>query len=200
MFDILDPLLLIKTVGLIGVFAIIFTESGLFFGFFFPGDSLLFTAGLLASQGFFSFPELYFGSAIAASLGGVLGYAFGEQVGPSIFTRQDSFFFHKKHLGEAQQYYERHGIKTIILARFLPIVRTFAPILAGVGKMQYKTFLIFNVLGAFLWAFLLSGLGYYLGRVVPDPERYILPIILFIVVLSFLPAVVKFLRTRRSVR
>ena len=200
MFDILDPLLLIKTVGLIGVFAIIFTESGLFFGFFFPGDSLLFTAGLLASQGFFSFPELYFGSAIAASLGGVLGYAFGEQVGPTIFTRQDSFFFHKKHLGEAQQYYERHRIKTIILARFLPIVRTFAPILAGVGKMQYKTFLIFNVLGAFLWAFLLSGLGYYLGRVVPDPERYILPIILFIVVLSFLPAVVKFLRTRRSVR
>jgi membrane-associated protein len=200
MFDIFDPLFLIKTAGLIGVFAIIFTESGLFFGFFFPGDSLLFTAGLLASQGPFSFPELFLGSALSASLGGIFGYAFGKQIGPSLFARQDSFFFRKKYLIQAQDYYQKHGIQTILLARFLPVVRTFAPILAGIGAMPYKTFLIFNIVGAFVWTLLLCGLGFYLGNVIPDPESYILPVVLIIVVLSFLPAMLKFLRARRASR
>lgn len=187
MTHLLDPVFIISTLGLLGVFAIIFIESGVFFGFFFPGDSLLFTAGLLASENFFSFPVLVLGCALSAFLGGLVGYFFGVRVGPAIFSREDSFFFHKKHLLNAQAYYSAHGKMTIVLARFLPIVRTFAPILAGVGKMNRRTFMLFNFFGAVLWSLLLTGIGYFLGRVIPDAERYILPFVLIIIVASFLP-------------
>ncbi len=133
MTNFLDPHFLINTFGLLGVIAIVFAESGLFFGFFLPGDSLLFTAGLLASQGFLNPPILFFGVILAAILGDNVGYTFGRKIGPAIFKKENSIFFNKKYIEKAHAFYEEHGNKTIILARFIPIVRTFAPIVAGGG-------------------------------------------------------------------
>jgi len=183
----LDPAFLIQTLGLLGVFAIVFAESGLFFGFFLPGDSLLFTAGLLASQGHFNVILLWLGCIIAAIAGDSVGYAFGKKVGPKIFSREDSFLFHKKHVIRTQAFYEKYGKKTIILARFVPIVRTFAPILAGVGNMEYRSFFVYNVIGGLIWSTLLIFLGFVLGSFIPDIDQYLLPIVLVIVVLSFVP-------------
>ena len=150
-FHIFDPMIIIKTLGLIGVLIIVFAESGLFFGFFFPGDSLLFTAGFLASQNYLNISILVFGAFICAVLGDSVGYWFGRKVGPKIFTKEDSIFFHKKHIERAQNFYNKYGNKTIFLARFVPIVRTFAPIVAGVGQMKYKNFLTYNIFGGFVW-------------------------------------------------
>jgi len=186
MFDIVS---LIKTAGYLGLFGIIFAESGLFVGFFLPGDSLLFTAGFLASQGYLNIWLLVPLCFAAAVLGDNFGYAFGRRVGPKIFKREDSFLFHKQHLERARSFYERHGKKTIILARFVPFARTFAPILAGVGEMHYRTFFSYNVIGGFLWAVCLPLLGYFLGSMIPGIDRYLLPIILAIVIISILPAV-----------
>lgn len=183
----LDPAFLVAAFGLVGVFAIVFAESGLFFGFFLPGDSLLFTAGLLASQGHFNIVLLWLGCTIAAIGGDSVGYAFGKRVGPKVFFREDSLFFHKKHIDRTRAFYEKHGKKTIVLARFVPIVRTFAPILAGVGEMEYRTFLSYNIIGGVLWSTLLIFLGYGLGSVVPSIDRYLLPIVFAIIVISFLP-------------
>lgn len=185
----LDLIQIIKAVGYIGIFAIIFAESGLLFGIFLPGDSLLFTAGFLASIGVLNLPVLVVGVFLAAILGDNVGYAFGKKVGPLIFKREDSFWFHKKHLERTQKFYEKHGGKTIILARFLPVVRTLAPILAGAGTMKYKTFFIYNVVGAVLWGVGVTSAGFLLGRVIPNVDRYLLPIILLIIFLSLLPAV-----------
>ncbi len=193
---ILNPMELISFVGLFGIFAIIFAESGLFIGFFLPGDSLLFTAGLLASQGYFPIWGLVIGSAIAAIAGDSVGYQFGRRLGPKIFTKEDSFFFHKKHIIRAQGFYEKHGKKTIILARFIPVVRTFAPIVAGVGGMKYKTFFIYNVVGGILWTVTLSLIGYFLGNAIPDIDTYILPIILGIILVSTLPVVIRLVRNK----
>ena len=136
----IDLISLIKTAGYLGLFFIVFAESGLFIGFFLPGDSLLFTAGFLASQGYLNIWILAPLMFVAAVLGDNFGYAFGKKVGPALFNKEDSFLFHKDHLVKANDFYAKHGPKTIVMARFLPIVRTFAPILAGVGKMEYKTF------------------------------------------------------------
>lgn len=187
----LDPQFLIATLGLLGIFAIVFAESGLFFGFFFPGDSLLFTAGLLASQGHFNIFLLWVGCVIAAIVGDSVGYAFGRKVGSKLFIREDSFFFHKKHLDRTSAFYLKHGKQTIILARFVPIVRTFAPILAGVGRMEYRVFLSYNVIGGALWSTLLIFLGFVLGSVIPSIDRYLLPIIVIIIALSFLPIIIE---------
>ncbi|NDF13371.1 MAG: DedA family protein [Proteobacteria bacterium] len=189
---------LVKTAGLAGVIAVVFAESGLFFGFFFPGDSLLFTAGLLASQGFLPIGWLLVGVAIAAVVGDSVGYWFGKKTGPAIFSREDSLFFHKKHVVRAQKFYEVHGKKTIILARFVPIVRTFAPILAGVGQMDYRTFLSFNVIGGLAWSLGLTTLGYFLGSLIPSIDHYLLPIVLLIIAISFIPIVSEYLRSRRN--
>lgn len=186
----IDLIELIKAVGYAGLFGIVFAESGLFIGFFLPGDSLLFTAGFLASQGFLDIWLLLALTFSAAVLGDNVGYAFGARVGPTLFKRDDSFFFHKDHLERARLFYERHGGKTIILARFMPIVRTFAPILAGVGKMHYRTFMAFNLIGAFLWAIGVTLLGYLLGNVIPGVDKYLLPIIAFIIFLSILPGII----------
>lgn len=179
---------LIQAVGYLGVFTIVFLESGLLIGFFFPGDSLLFTAGFLASQGFFDITVLISGCFIAAVLGDSIGYLIGAKLGPKIFTKENSIFFHKKHLASAQSFYDKHGGKTIILARFIPVIRAFAPVVAGVGKMDYKKFLTFNLVGAVLWAIGVTLAGYYLGSLIPDVDKYLLPIVGLIVIASVLPA------------
>ena len=186
---------LIKTIGLLGVFGFVFAESGLLIGFFLPGDSLLFTAGFLASQGLFNIWVLAIGSFIAAVVGDSVGYEFGKKVGPKLFTRDDSVIFNKEHLIRAQVFYERHGGKTIILARFMPVIRTFAPIVAGIGKMKYRTFVAYNIIGGVLWAIGLSLLGYFLGRAF-DIDKYILPIVGGILVLSVLPGIIHVLRSK----
>lgn len=188
---------LIKTVGYLGIFAIAFAESGLFFGFFLPGDSLLFTAGLLASQGYLNIWLVVIGISIAAILGDNVGYAFGRNVGPKIFKREDSRFFHKDNLIRAERFYQQHGPLTIVLARFMPFIRTFAPIVAGVGKMRYKTFLLYNIAGGLLWSFSLPLAGYYLTKLIPGIESYITYVILLIVVLSVLPPTIHWLKTNK---
>jgi membrane-associated protein len=196
--SLLDPVLIIKTAGLAGVLLIVFAESGLFFGFFLPGDSLLFTAGLLASQGLLSPAGLFIGAFIAAVLGDSVGYAFGRHMGPRLFTRDDSFFLSKKHIGRSERFYEKYGGKTVLLARFVPVVRTFAPIVAGVGRMRYRSFLAYNVAGALLWSVGVSALGYGFGAAVPDAERYVTPLILVIILVSILPPMFGYLRSRKS--
>lgn len=198
MLHFLDPAFLIETLGLVGVFSIVFAESGLFFGFFLPGDSLLFTAGLLASQGHFNVILLWLGCMAAAIIGDSVGYAFGKKVGTKLFYREDSFFFHKNHIDRTRAFYEKHGKKTIILARFVPIVRTFAPILAGIGQMDYRTFVSYNVIGGILWSTLLIFLGFILGSTVPSIDRYLLPIIIGIIALSFIPIVIEWIKQRKG--
>ena len=187
------------TLGTLGVIAIIFIETGLFFGFFFPGDSLLFTAGFLASQGYVSFAGLLVGTFLAAIIGDSVGYAFGKKVGPALFAREDSKIFKKQYIARAQSFYEKHGVKTIILARFLPIVRTFAPIVAGVGGMKYKTFLTFNVIGGFIWTWGMLWLGYALGELIPNPDKYVLPIVLLIIATTAIPTLRQLFRKSKSV-
>lgn len=193
-----DLVALIKTVGLIGLFLIVFAETGLFLGFFFPGDSLLFVAGLLAAQGLFSPEALIATIAVAAITGNMAGYWFGEKVGPKLFDREDSLLFRKQHVYRAQAFYEEHGAKTIALARFIPIVRTFAPIVAGVAKMRYRTFLAYNIIGGLVWTVGLVLGGYLFGNLISDVDRYLLPVILAIIVVSFLPAVWHIVKERRS--
>ena len=194
----LDLIKIIESVGYLGIFAIVFAESGLFVGAFLPGDSLLFTAGFLASQGFFDIWLLAPITFIAAVLGDSVGYTFGHKVGKRLFQKEDSILFHKKHLVRAQKFYEKHGGKAVTIARFLPIVRTFAPIVAGMGDMQYKRFLFFNVIGAFLWAVCVPILGFYLGNVIPGVDKYLLPILAFIIIFSVLPTVVHILRENKG--
>ncbi len=189
---------LIVGFGYLGIAAVIFAETGLLVGFFLPGDSLLFTAGFLASQGVFHVVALVVIAAIAAIVGDSVGYAIGRRAGPRIFSREDSLCFHHDHLARAHQFYERHGAKTIVLARFMPIVRTFAPVLAGVGTMRYRTFLAYNIVGGILWGVGLPLAGYWLGRAIPNVDRYLLPIILGIILLSIAPGIVHVLRNRED--
>ncbi|MEK7116753.1 MAG: VTT domain-containing protein [Patescibacteria group bacterium] len=185
----IDIVELVRVVGYLGLFVIIFSESGVFFGFFLPGGSLLFTAGLLASQGLFNVYWLILVVGVAAILGDNVGYWFGSKVGHRIFNKEDSLFFNKKYLDKTKEYYEKYGAMTVVIGRFVPIVRTFAPILAGVGGMNYKKFLIFNIIGALLWAVGLSLLGFFLGSSIPGIEKYIMPIIFLIIFLSILPII-----------
>ena len=194
----LDPQNLLITFGTIGLFLIVFAESGLFFGFFLPGDSLLFTAGLFAAEGTLNLPLILVGCFVAAVAGDQVGYLFGQRVGPALFRRPDSRLFKQEYVERAQEFFARHGAKTIVLARFVPIVRTFAPILAGVGRMPYRTFLSFNVIGGFLWAIGVTLLGFWLGNLIPDIDRYLLPIIVLIIALSFLPMVFEWRKRRRA--
>lgn len=194
----LDLALLIQTVGYVGLFAIIFAESGTIIAFFLPGASLLFTAGFLASQGYLNIFILVPLLGIAAFLGDNVGYWFGKHVGPRIFTREDSRFFHKKHIDRTREFYARYGSKTILIARFIPFVRTFAPILAGVGSMHYPTFIFYNIIGALLWACGITTLGYTLGSVLPGASKYLELIVLTIIAITLMPAVFEFLRARRK--
>ncbi len=197
--DFVSPERLIEAFGTLGIILTVFAESGLFFGFFLPGDSLLFTAGLLSSQGHLApLPVILVGCFVAAVAGDQVGYLFGARVGPSLFRRPDSRIFKQEYVEKARAFFERHGSKTIVLARFVPIVRTFAPILAGVGEMRYRTFVTFNVVGGLLWAVGVTTLGYVLGETAPWVEDYLLLVIAVIVLLSVLPVAVEILRSRRS--
>lgn len=193
MFDLVS---LIKTAGYFGLAGIVFAESGLLIGFFLPGDSLLFTAGFLASQGYLDIRVLVPLLFLCAVLGDNVGYAFGHRTGHKIFNKRDSLLFHQDHLLRAKLFFEKHGGKTIILARFIPVVRTFAPILAGVGNMHYRTFMVYNLIGGFIWAVGLLLLGYYLGAAIPHIDRYLLPIIAVIIVVSVLPTAIHLMRDK----
>jgi membrane-associated protein len=192
-----DPKHLLETFGTIGLFVIIFAESGVLAGFFLPGDSLLFTAGLLASRGDLNLVVILVGCFLAAVAGDQFGYLFGRRVGPALFKRPNSRLFHQRNVDRARAFFEEHGPKTIVLARFIPVVRTFTPVLAGVGRMEYRTFLAFNVLGGFLWAVGVTLLGYALGESIPDIDRYLVPIVGVIIVLSFIPVFGELLKVRR---
>jgi membrane-associated protein len=203
---------ILKSGSYVVLFAIIFAESGLLVGFFLPGDSLLFTAGLLAattlpgmSGPLFSLPIILIGCFLAAVIGDSVGYTFGRRVGRRLFQKEDSIFFHKKHIVRAQEFYEKHGAKTIVIARFIPIVRTFAPIVAGIGEMHYRTFVIYNIVGGVLWAIGVTLLGYFLGtRIDPhDIDKYLFPIIILIVLISVAPAawhILKEAENREAIR
>jgi membrane-associated protein len=199
--DLLHPDKLIEAAGTIGLFLVVFAESGLLFGFFLPGDSLLFTAGLLAAQNKFglNIAVILPGCFIAAVLGDQVGYAFGQRVGPALFRRPDSRIFKKEYVEKAQSYFERYGPKTIVLARFVPIVRTFAPIVAGVGTMRYRTFVIYNVVGGLVWAVGVTLLGYLLGNI-EWVEQNFEKAILGVIGLSVLPIVWEVLKARREHR
>ncbi len=193
----LEPTIIIETLGLIGIFTLIFAESGLFFGFFLPGDTLLFTAGLLVSQNVLPLPSLLIGCVIAAILGDSVGYLFGKKIGPKLFTKEHSFFWNKDHINKSHKFFEKYGKKAIILARFMPIVRTFTPILAGVGAMEYKTFLRYNILGGILWVAGLILFGYFFGRIIPNPDKYLLPVIAVITIASVFPAFREFIKKNK---
>lgn len=189
---------LILTTGYLGLFFIVFAESGLLFGFFFPGDSLLITAGLLASQGYLDIKLLILITIIAAILGDTVGYWFGNKTGPRIFKREDSLLFHKKNIIKANEFYKKHGGKTIVIARFLPFIRTFAPIVAGVGEMDYFRFLSFNVFGGIFWVLATTLAGYFLGSTIPNIEDYFLLIIFAVIFVSVLPGLIHFWREYRQ--
>ena len=198
--DLLDPQRLIQSFGYIGLLLIIFSESC--FLFFLPGDSLLFTAGFLAYKGLLNIWILMLGTFICAVLGNNLGYLAGARFGRHLFQK-NSWLFQKKHLIKAQKFYEKQGKKTIVLARFMPIIRTFAPIVAGIGSMHYRTFLKYNIIGGFIWTFglILLGysLGYFLGKVI-DVDKFLLPIIVLIIIVSLIPSIVHFYQERKSSR
>jgi membrane-associated protein len=199
----LDPERLIEAFGLLGIFGIVFAESGLLVGFFLPGDSLLFTAGFLASGPssvdealHLPFLPLLIGCFVAAVAGDQVGYVFGRRVGPALFRRPDSRFFKQENVDKAQGFFDRYGAKTIVLARFVPIVRTFAPIVAGVSRMDYRTFVTFNIVGGALWALGVTTLGYFLGQVDVVEENLEIAI-LTIVFISVLPIAIELWRSRQ---
>ncbi|MBP6775598.1 MAG: VTT domain-containing protein [Gemmatimonadaceae bacterium] len=199
LFDRLRDLpALVQWAGYVGLTLIIFTETGLLLGFFLPGDSLLVTAGLLASQPDFGLNVWILGVilTIAAIVGDSVGYSIGKATGPRIFTREDSLLFNKKHLLRAQAFYEKHGGKTIIIARFMPIVRTFAPVVAGVGQMQYRSFIMYNVIGGVAWVWSMLLTGYLLGRYIPGVAQHIEKVILVVIFLSILPGIIGWWRER----
>lgn len=186
--------------GILAIAAVIFAESGLLIGFFLPGDSLLFTAGFLVQQDVLpvNIHLLAFILFIAAALGDSVGYTFGHKVGHRLFRRKDSLLFHKDNLRRAEEFYEKNGAKTIVIARFIPVIRTFAPIVAGIGKMPYRTFLIYNLVGAFLWAVGLTYLGYFAGSRIEAAGINIEIAIIAIIIISLLPAIYHVLKEPSS--
>jgi len=194
---------LIRTFGTLGIFAIVFAESGLFFGFFLPGDSLLVTAGLLAathesSKVHLNIAVLLIGIPIAAILGDQVGYWFGARVGPRLFRRPESRFFRPDHLERANEYLERRGARMIVLARFIPAVRTFTPIAAGASHMRYRLFVPYNILGGVLWGVGVTLAGYTLGSSVKHIDRYLVPIILVVVAVSLIPIALELRRSAKA--
>jgi membrane-associated protein len=185
----------------LGLLLIIFAETGLLIGFFLPGDSLLFTAGILASQGNLNIAVIAIGCFLAAVIGDQVGYTIGHRAGPPLFRRPDSRVFKQRYVDRTREFFDKHGPKTILLARFVPVVRTFAPVLAGVGEMDRRTFTTYNVVGGFVWAVGVTVAGYLLGSAIgSDIDKYLLPIIAVIVVLSILPPLIEMRRERRRTR
>ena len=182
------------------LFFIIFAETGLFVGFFLPGDSLLVVSGLFAAAGKLNIFLLLGLLTAAAIIGDSTGYYFGEKVGKKLFEREKSHFFKPKHLLRAKRFYENHGGKTIIIARFVPVIRTFAPIVAGATEMPYRKFLSFNVIGGVLWVTSMTLTGYFIVSIVPDIEKHIGPLVIVIVVVSLIPAVIEYFREKKKER
>lgn len=189
---------LIRSLGLLGVWAFVFAESS--FVFFLPGDSLLFTAGFLSSQGLLNLWLLIIGCFICAVVGNILAYSAGHKLGSRLVDGKENWLFRKKHLVTAQDFYSEHGKKAVVLARFMPAVRTFAPIVAGIGQMEYQTFTLYNILGGFIWVFGLTLLGFYLGKVIPDVDKYLLPIIGLIIIISLIPSAIHFYQARAKAK
>jgi membrane-associated protein len=194
----LEPEHLIDVFGTVGLILIIFAESGLLIGFFLPGDSLLFFAGFLASDDKLNLAVILPGCFLAAVLGDQVGYMFGQRVGPRLFDKPDSRFFKQQHLTKTNKYFADHGPKTILLARFVPVVRTFAPIMAGVGEMKYRTFVAWNVFGGLIWSCGAILLGYFLGGTLPD--KWFEPAVVGVVILSTIPVVMEWRKQRRELR
>ena len=192
---------IVRLGGYVGLTAIIFAETGLLVGFFLPGDSLLVTGGLLSSQPQFGLNIWLLGAllTVAAIVGNSAGYAIGWYTGPKLFTRDDSLLFKKRHLFRAHQFYEKHGGKTLVIARFMPIVRTFVPVVAGLGRMPFRAYTAYNVLGAVLWIWSMLFIGYFLGRYIPGIENHITKVILVVIFLSLLPGIVSWARERARV-
>jgi len=203
--NLLDAGYLVRTAGTIGVIAIVFAETGLLAGFFFPGDSLLFTAGLFCAPGRHHGAHLNLaiilpGVIVAAIAGAQVGYLIGRRIGPPLFRRPDSRLFKHEYVERPQPYFDRQGAKTVLLARFIPIVRPFANPMAGVAAMDVRTFTIFNIIGGLAWAGGVTLAGYELGDHITNVDRYLLPIIGAIVVASFVPVAVELARARRRAR
>jgi membrane-associated protein len=194
-----NPEAMIHAGGLLLVLLVIFAENGIFFGFFLPGDTLLFTAGLLTATETFKVSILVLLSTvfIAAILGSLFGYAFGLKAGERFQNRQESLFFKKKYIMSAEAFFNRYGGLALVLGRFLPIIRTFAPIFAGIVRFNFRSYLIYNVVGAFLWVFLMILLGYYLGVMIPNAKDYLEYIILGIVVVTWIPVIITYLKERK---
>ncbi|MEE6258302.1 DedA family protein [Plantactinospora sonchi] len=200
--DFLDPERLISAFGLLGILAIVFAESGLLIGFFLPGDSLLFTAGLLTANGEYITYPLWLVClliTIAAIVGDQVGYAFGKKVGPALFRRPNSRLFKQENLIKANEFFDKYGPRSVVLARFVPIVRTFTPIVAGVSGMRYRTFVVYNVIGGVLWGTGVTVLGYFLGQI-PFVKTNIELILIAIVVISVIPIAVELLRARLAAK
>jgi membrane-associated protein len=200
--DLLNAETIVRTGGLIAIGLIVFAECGLLIGFFLPGDTLLFTAGFLASQGIvgLDIAILCAVCGIAAAVGPLVGYWYGNLWGPRLFNREDSLLFRKQHLVRAHEFYERHGGKALILARFMPFVRTFAPVVAGMASMNYSRFVFYTVVGALVWGVGLTLLGFYLGNFIPDAGKKIEYIVIAIFVASIAPPIIHLLRERSKSR
>ncbi|WP_225845497.1 DedA family protein [Streptomyces sp. HPF1205] len=193
----MNPDHLINTYGLWGVLLVVFAESGLLIGFFLPGDSLLFTTGLLVASGTLNHPLALVAAAIAlaAVAGEQTGYWFGRKVGPALFRRPESKLFKRENVDKAHAFFDRHGPKAIVMACFVPIVRTFTPIVAGVSRMNYRTFATFNVLGGTLWGAGVTLLGYWLGQI-GFVHKNIEAMLVLVVLVSLVPLIVEYLRSR----
>lgn len=197
-----DPESIIKYGGLALLLFVIFAETGLFIGFFLPGDNLIFIAGLLCATKpelmNVSFPVLLILMIAAAIIGNMVGFWFGKKAGDTLYSRKDSFFFRKSHLETTRVYYEKHGGKTLILGRFIPIIRTFAPILAGVIKIDFKKFMLYNVIGAVLWIGGIGSIAFYLGKKFPQVENYLGYIFVGLIVLTAIPVLTTYLKSRKK--
>jgi len=187
---------LIRLVGFYGIVAVIFAETGLLIGFFLPGDSLLITAGLFAARGDFRFASLILALIPAAIVGNATGYFIGHRTGMALYQRPNSFLFRREHLTMTHEYYVKHGGKTIVIAQFIPILRTFAPVVAGVAEMGYRQFATYNVVGAILWVGSMTTAGYTLGRVVPNIEKRIHYVVAVVIAISLLPPAIAYLKRR----
>lgn len=191
---------LVQAGGYIALAIIVFTETGLMIGFFLPGDSLLVTAGLFAAKGDLNIVSLNLLLMFCAVTGDATGYYIGKKLGPALFRKEDSLLFKKKHLIATHEFYERHGGKTIIIARFVPIVRTFAPVVAGMANMSYRRFALFNIIGGIGWVFSMTMIGYLLVTLFPATEKHIEKVIIIVIFVSILPGIIEWWRQRSKAR
>lgn len=201
-FAFFQPMHIIQYGGLILLLTVVFIENGLFFGFFLPGDSLMFAAGLLCATGVLDYPFAVVITSIfiTAVLGNMFGYYFGARAGSSLYSRRDTFFFRTSHLRIAEEFYKEHGLKTLVIGRFLPVVRTFAPIVAGLIKMPFGIFMLANIAGAAAWVGSLVSIGYFLGQVWPDAEKNLGFIILGLILITAIPVIRTFIKAKRRSR